>query len=460
MQGKSKSATCMAAMIVSACLLAVLVLPSRGAAQSAEAMRSLEAKAIDAKIQGEIIDSISAALNEVYVFPEVAKKMEEHIRGKLKGKEYDKIKTLGEFTGKLTEDLREISKDLHLGVRPSPPDEIAGSEADTLTDEMRQKQFEEYSYFNFGFVKAERLNGNIGYLDFRQFNNAYYGGQTAIAALNFLAYTDALIIDLRQNGGGSPSMIQLITSYFFDEPVHLNSFYVRKTDSIEQFWTQASVSGKRMSDVDLYVLTSRSTFSGAEEFTYNLKNLKRATIVGETTGGGAHPVEGRGFRNLNVVMSLPFGRAINPITGTNWEGVGVTPDIEVPQKDALDVAYKEALKKILEKSDDERIKAEVEWTIADLEAKLNPVEVGPEILKKYAGVYGPRTITFENGKLYYQREERPKYRMIPMARDLFMFDEIDYFRIKVITDEKGIGIELNGLYRGGHVDKSYRDSRK
>ena len=153
---------------------------------------------------------------------------------------------------------------------------------------------------NFYFERVERLDGNVGYLDFRQFVDARLAGATAVAAMNFLSNCDAIIIDLRQNGGGEPSMIQLLTSYFFDEPKHINSFYVRYSDSIEQFWTQAYVPGKKMPDVPLYVLTSSYTFSGAEEFTYNLKNLKRATIIGETTGGGAHPVSDRYFPTLNV----------------------------------------------------------------------------------------------------------------------------------------------------------------
>jgi len=125
-------------------------------------------------------------------------------------------------------------------------------------------------------------------------------------------------------------VIQLISSYFFADPTHLNSFYIRHEDTVEQFWTQAYVEGPRMTDVDLYVLTSSYTFSGAEEFSYNMKNLKRATIIGETTGGGAHPVDTHIWPKLNFGMRVPFGRAINPITGTNWEGTGVEPDIKAP----------------------------------------------------------------------------------------------------------------------------------
>lgn len=276
--------------------------------------------------------------------------------------------------------------------------------------------------------------------------------------MNFLAYADAIIFDLRQNGGGSPSMIQLISSYLFDEPTHLNSFYIRKEDTTKQFWTQAWVDGPKMSDALVYVLTSRNTFSGAEEFTYNLKNLKRGTIIGETTGGGAHPVDGRIFANLNVAMSLPFGRAINPITGTNWEGTGVTPDIEVPQEKALDVAHMEAIKELLKKADDPDVKHQLNWAIEGKKTVLEPYTPPEGVLQDYVGVYGPRRLWVEEGQLYYQRGENPRYRLIPMADDKFMMENLDYFRIEFVRDETGKVVKLVGLYDNGMTDAHERDN--
>src|SRR5262249_36093703 len=184
---------------------------------------------------------------------------------------------------------------------------------------------------NCGFEKIERLPGNVGYLEFRQFAPPGICADTASAAMNFLANADAVIIDLRRNGGGDPAMVALISSYLFDaEPVHLNDLYFRPDNSTRQWWTLPYVPGKRLgSKKDVFVLTSKRTFSAAEEFTYNLKSLNRATIVGETTGGGAHP---GGSRRINdhFAIWVPSGRAINPITKTNWEGTGVTPDIDVP----------------------------------------------------------------------------------------------------------------------------------
>ncbi len=334
-------------------------------------------KKIDSRMQAEIIDSVTQALNEIYVFPDVAKKMEKHLRQQYKKQAYKDITSLTEFTQKLSEDLQQISHDRHLWVRFAPDELLAQFQGDTLTDEAKRKELEQNRRDNFCFKELKILEGNIGYVALRCFSEATDAGPTAIAAMNFLAYTDAIIFDLRQNGGGSPSMIQLITSYFFPEPVLLNTFYIRKTDSTEQFWTQACVQGPRMTNTDLYVLTSGTTFSAAEEFTYNLKNMKRATIIGDTTGGGAHPNDIKAFPTLNVGMSLPYGRAINPVTGTNWEGVGVAPDIVVPQEQALDVAHLEALKKLEQQTDAPDRKARLKWAKDGKQVKMHPVSLPP-----------------------------------------------------------------------------------
>jgi C-terminal processing protease CtpA/Prc len=349
-------------------VLASAVLLSAPTAEAQAREGQQEDRRIDADLRAEIIDSVTATLARVYVFPDVAERMEAHVHQQSRNGRYDQITSLREFADTLTGNLYEICKDKHLHVHFVPDEIFARYEADTLTEAGWQEKLAQMKRDNFGFYKIERLSGNIGYLDFRYFADARWAGETAVAAVKFLANSDALIIDLRNNGGGSPSMIQLISSYFFEEPVHLNSFYIRTDDTIKQFWSQSYVDGQRMTDVDIYVLTSGRTFSGAEEFTYNLKNLKRATIIGETTGGGAHPVEQHGFEQLNVAMSVPFGRAINPVTGTNWEGTGVEPDIKVPQEQALTVARIKAMDKLIENTEEEGRREELRWDLETLKA--------------------------------------------------------------------------------------------
>jgi len=415
---------------------------------------------VDDKARRAIIDSACLVLNENYVFPDVAKKMEKLVKGNLKSGKYENISNLIEFTERLTTDLQSVSHDKHLGIRPLPPRDPA-AESGPSPEEERKQQLERLRRDNYGFKKVEILPDNIGYVDFRYFAETSFGdaGATAIAAMNFLANVDAIIFDLRQNGGGNPSMIQLISSYLFEEPVHLNSFYIRKTDEIRQFWTQGDVEGKKLVDVPVYVLTSSYTFSGAEEFTYNMKNLKRGTIIGETTGGGAHPVEAHAYPNLNVMVRVPFGRAINPISKTNWEGTGVEPDIKVPAEQALLVARTEALKKLMEKESDAQKKKQYAWGIKGLESEMNPVHLDEDSMRDCAGDFGPRKIMFENGSLYYQREGRPKYKLIPMGEDTFALEGLDTFRIKLNRDSAGKIVEFVGMYSDGGTDSNQRTDK-
>src|SRR6185295_4025347 len=162
-----------------------------------------------------------------------------------------------------------------------------------------------------------------------------------------------------------------LCTYFFDgRPVHLNDLYWRASDATQQFWTLSYVPGRRYVNKDVYVLTSGRTFSAAEEFSNNLKTLKRATIVGETTGGGANP-GGMARLSDHFAAFVPTGRAINPITKTNWEGTGVEPDVKVPKEQALKTAYIMALNKIVAatKDDDRKqaVKAVVEQTQKELD---------------------------------------------------------------------------------------------
>jgi hypothetical protein len=353
--------------------IAVLGLVTMSVANVAFAQPEQPDLTIDAATRTQVIESVLKRLNEAYVFPEVAKKMEQSIRERVTAKEYDQITSARQFATKLTEDLQAVSKDKHLRVRYSHnPIPERGPQREP-TAEQREERRRELNRINHGFAKVERLPGNIGYIEFYNFMDEEMGADTLAAAMNFIANTDALIFDMRSNGGGNPAMVALVCSYLFgSEPVHLNDLYWREGNRTEEFWTRKEVAGKRYLNKDVYVLTSKRTFSGAEEFTYNLKNLKRATIVGETTGGGAHP--GGGFRiNEHFGMFVPSGRAISPITKTNWEGTGVTPDVNVPADQALLTARLMALKKSLTTLRPD-LKTAAEEEISKLEKELNALK--------------------------------------------------------------------------------------
>jgi retinol-binding protein 3 len=411
---------------------------------------------ISSKEQAIVVDSLVNMLNREYVFPEKAKEMSELLQNNLKNGVYDQFTDPVEFGRKITGDLQSVSHDLHLHVDFGPEEikDFRRQEESTDKEAVEDEIIEDLGSRNFGFREIKILDGNIGYLKFNSFVDAKYGAPTAAAAMQMMAYTDAVIFDLRENGGGSPSMIQFITTYLMDDYTHLNSFYWRPTDEMQQFWTLPYVPGKSMSKTDVYVLTSNRTFSAAEEFTYNLKNLKRAVIVGEVTGGGAHPVDFMVI-NDNFGISMPKGRAINPVTKTNWEGTGITPDFQVAAPGALDKALEVALDSLMRKTADSDKKFAYQWGLDEIKAKTNPVELEESVMKKYAGVYEVRTIIYENGSLYYQREGRPKFKMVPMNETTFMFEELSYFRLKVIV-ENGKADAIEGIYDNGRTDKNLR----
>ena len=285
-------------------------------------------------------------MKESYVYPDLAQKMEDAVRANQKRGDYDAITDADAFANRLTKDLQAVSHDKHLGVNFSPVKLPPEGQKHNAEEEAQFRKMLERT--NCAFAKVEVLPRNIGYLKFNAFADPTFCGSTVVAAMNFLAHVDAIIFDLRENGGGDPKMIAFLSTYLFSEPTHLNDIWERKDDSTHQYWTLPYVSGKRLDGKPAYVLTSKQTFSGAEEFSYNLKNLKRATLIGETTGGGAHPVSGHRI-DAHFMIGVPFARAINPISKTNWEGTGVEPDVKIPAADALATAQKLAAEKLASK---------------------------------------------------------------------------------------------------------------
>ena len=355
---KSKIAMAVAVLCV------VLWLPSAPVAQVQTGRDDLP---IDAATRTQVIEAVLRRLNESYVLPEIAARMEQSIRGRMRRGEYDQINSSALLAQTLTAHLGEIAKDKHLGVGFSYDPLPISSEQKEPSPEDRERLRRLISSTNFGFEKVERLNGNIGYMELDGFVSNELGAETAIAAMQFLAHTDALIIDLRYNGGGVPGTAQLIISYLFSEtPVHYHSIHWRQGNRTEQFWTLPYVPGRRYVGKPVYILMGKRTLSAPESFAYSLQALKRATVVGEVSAGGANP--GRVFRvNEHFQIFVPTGRAVNPVTGTNWEGTGVKPDIETTFANALKTAHLKALRTLLETSTSERKKEQLRSVIEEVE---------------------------------------------------------------------------------------------
>jgi Peptidase family S41/N-terminal domain of Peptidase_S41 in eukaryotic IRBP len=303
----------------------------------------------------EIVTKALELLRANYVFPEQAGQAATAIEARLEAGEYDDLDEVT-LTERLTRDLQEITGDRHLrvvlGGGPGPRRQRIGEPEEPKDHEARRLAMRRIGRLdNFGIRQVERLDGNVGYLDVRRVAVPANAGPAIGAAMELVAGTYALIIDLRHNGGGAPEGVVFWCSYLLDErPTHLNDIFHADTGETRQFWALPYVPGTRYLDRPVYVLTSGHTFSGGEDFAYTLQALGRATVVGETTGGGAHPT--RGFPiSAAVHIGVPFARSVNPVTGTNWQGTGVVPDVPADAERAYDVAYARALDKVLTMDD-------------------------------------------------------------------------------------------------------------
>jgi hypothetical protein len=404
------------------------------------------------KIRTVAIQDIIQLAREKYVYPEIGEKIASQIRAKLEDGGYDDVTDESELALRLTLDLRSISNDHHWSVVYDPKGAAEQVDPENEVDEDRLARYLEMARkTNYGFERVERLKGNIGYIDLRRFEASEYGGETAVAAMNFVANCDALIIDLRQNDGGYPSMVQLITSYLYDpKPRHINTFYYRPTDGTQQFWTFPHVPGKRRPDIPVYVLISNATGSGAEEFAYNLKHMERAILVGETTTGAAHPVT-KEVVQKDFAVRLPYGRPINPITGSNWEGTGVEPHIAILAGDALKTAHLNAVKHLAAKCQDENERNYLAWVAEIIESDYSPVVLDEADLSRCAGEFGKRRFFIENGDFVYgHKDHLESWKLFPMTKTRFRLDED--MKFEFILDKNGEASVVKISYRDGRPD--------
>ncbi|NAY91273.1 hypothetical protein GTQ34_05010 [Muricauda sp. JGD-17] len=281
-----------------------------------------------------VVEKTGELFNKNYVFPEKGKEVKQYLAQRQQEGVYDRFEAIDSLTDQLRKDILFITNDKHVnfivkkqieGKRDTPEN--------PMTDFFKNLE-------NFGLTKVEVLEGNIGLLEITFFFpiNMNKGAALAAAkAMEKLQDCKAIIFDVRNCKGGDPEMLNYLVTYLYPEnqKIHLNTFYFRPMDQYDQTYTLDKVPGKRMPNTPVYVLTGSTTFSCGEEFAYDIKHLKRGTLVGELTGGAAHPVQPMEV-NKEIQVLIPVGRAINPITGTNWEGIGVKPHFEVSADEALD----------------------------------------------------------------------------------------------------------------------------
>lgn len=385
--------------------------------------------AISPADQDRIIDKIAQILEEKYIHAEVAREMVAILE-----KNREDYYVLSEprlLTRRLNADLFAVSKDHHVKVL------YTGPGVDPMSAFFTAES-------NYRFVKAETLTGNIGYLRMDEFSTHKEAIEVAEAALAFLANTDALIIDLRFNRGGSGDLATLMLSYFFEKPTVINRYFYRWTGKSSHYMTHKKVEGRRLVGKPLYVLTSKYTASAAEIFANTVKTFELGTLVGERTFGIANVAD---FAALENGFSLLFthGEDKNPITGTNWQGTGITPDVACGLDEAPARAHELAWSQV------SGVQKGTPWSEEAMSALFKPIQ--PENLATLAGLYGGTAFFVEDGELFMQKENYPAYRLRPIGDGSFVLADTEgSFLLSFLTDR------VITTYANGDTVQQSRDS--
>jgi hypothetical protein len=408
----------------------------------------------------KIVIIICEKIEKIYPDKKIAVKVVKGLTKNLASGKYKNILSSASFASSITNDMEELSNDKHLDLLYDPPRVEAmkknldeGSDAAYLASSIEQERMN-----NFGFKELKILEGNIGYLDLRVFFAAKYAGDTAVAAMNFFSYCDAIIIDLRKNGGGWDSMVTLLLSFFIDPEEEIVLKVTRSTidDTYYPSMTAPYVPGKKHDTLPLYILTSGSTASAAEAFVFRMKQLNpQAVIVGARTAGAENPIS---FQILddNFILKIPSYKVVYAKGNGGWEGKGIQPDIETNEEDALQAAYLKALMK-LKSSTAEKIKMEkYQWAIDGIKTTLKPHKIDANILPAYVGKYGNYRITLAEGSLYYRFKNRKKRKLIAIKDDYFLIEGIDYYRLRFLKEDNEV-TSLRVEFNDGYVITSQKE---
>lgn len=399
-----------------------------------------------------LVDSLCRAMNRTYIFPDKANLICNKLKVELKKGAYNKAKNKYELGLLLSDDMQSVFKDGHLSIRFDPQ---YASELETpwpkMTETERQQQYERdlkgAQEGNFAFKKTERLSGNIGYVRWDGFVPIVDEAKSTIdAAFKFVSNCRAIIIDMRYNGGGSPEMVLQIQNYFFDKKMTMNEIIYRNNDTLKRYTDPTKTDFKL--NMPVYILTSRRSFSAAEDFTFGLQYNKRAIIVGDTTGGGAHPTSsnsmGQGF-----VAFIPVARS--PIE-KDWEGKGIIPNVAVPSEQALTKAQMLIFNEMLSTTEDERIKSMCKWNINSLQSELVKMPTSL-VLSSYTGVYeGGLDFYVKDNKLFCTNAENGNLvtELKYIDNNLFMLD--DNVQVLFENNASGAYTQIKMLWKNGAID--------
>jgi retinol-binding protein 3 len=365
-----------------------------------------------------------------YIFPGRVKTIEATIKKKFANKGYQDQTMLFDFLESLNKDLEVAGNDHHLNIFYGPQyvKKIKAAEKNTATNEVVVPAdfIQMIRYENFFLKKIERLDGNIGYFKFNKFEELRYSKDAMASAMNLISNSSAIILDLRQNGGGSAETVHFLMSYFLPDSTKLGFFKRRINNEVIELWTTTDPAIKKIADnIPLYIIVSKNTSSAAESLAYGLQQFKRATIIGEQTHGEGNPGK-RFIINDLLYMMIPTATNVNITTGTSWEGTGVTPDIKIEQSLALSKAIVESCKILQDRTGEKELKQLYQWMIPQYQSQIDPQTPPTELINLIIGEYAEgKKIDIENGMLYYINKTG-KFKMTYLSDESFAVEGKDY----------------------------------
>ena len=397
---------------------------------------SVFAQTLDQKAQREVVSDLKAALQQNYVFPDRIPAISAELDRRVQAAPIE----AEPFAETLAQGMVKASEDLHFSVAFDPDEVAADRRAKASGETSSQAQRDGERAANFGFRDARRLDGGLAYVRFDFFADPQYAQETAAAAMRFAEGSKGLIFDLRYNNGGVLEMAQFLMSYLYPAGKDQQFFDYNYNDKGVQVarsqWSLAAVPGQRSADIPVVVLTGSTSFSAAEWMAFSLQKLGRATVIGEQTGGGAHPVT-RVPIDDRFMLQVPFGQIRDPIDGKDFEGVGVTPDLVVPASEALLAAQKFLLQRRAEAGD-----AEAKWALVPIEMALVGQASSATDLDEAVGAYEGRTLVRTPTGLAYHWRGRFVLALDPIGKDLFAVQGTDDYRFRLVRVDGAVaGLE-------------------
>lgn len=394
-----------------------------------------------AETRHDTVEALEPVLRAWYAFPQAIDPIMTALRDHLARGDYAALDRPEAFAAALSADLVRASGDLHFSIGYDPDWVTAARAAAAQATAVKTFEDAVERPLNYGFQSVALLEGNVGYVRLDHFSDPGLGYETATAAMRFVENADALIFDMRYNGGGSLEMAQLIASYLFsgDKDVELFHYFYNGDDGrIERGqWVLAALPGKRLPDVPVYVLTGTTSFSAAEWFSYTLGKQGRATLVGQVTAGGAHPVDRKPVNDAYFIQ-VPIGQIREPLTGTDFETVGVQPDRVTPSYQALDVAHELALEQLASRSPG----SDAAWFLPVVKARLSPATDYTALYRRAEGQYEGRQLVVENDALIYHWRGRFALRLEPLGDDLFAVEGTSDYRFRLVSEgDRVVGLE-------------------